>query len=234
MPTDLLTVQVWTMPLAGVTEADSEAFDAVLSPAEKARRARFHFARNRIEYSAAHALTRAVLSSLINIPPRIWSFADDQNGKPVAMIDSEPAPISFNLSHTDGMVGVAAVACPGIDIGFDLEPASRPVELGIARRYFCPPEIDWLQSQPPAKQGVGFLRLWTLKEAYIKATGEGLSADLASFWFDPDCARVHDGTDTSWHFEQRLFDDGFIAAIGYRARQSRYDINWTTCRLSAA
>ncbi len=77
----------------------------------------------------------------------------------------------------------------------------------------------------------GFLRLWTLKEAFIKATGKGLTQDLASFWFTPSAPRIHfvpklgeDGAD--WRFEQRMLDGAFIAALGIRHR-GPIAVHWT-------
>jgi 4'-phosphopantetheinyl transferase len=74
---------------------------------------------------------------------------------------------------------------------------------------------------PGAERSQGFLRLWTLKEAFIKATGKGLTDDLASFWFEPSPPRIHflsylGENEGAWGFEQRLIDDGFIAAVGLR------------------
>ncbi len=137
----------------------------------------------------------------------------------MAWLGDRPAPVSFNLSHADGIVGVAALAAEGRSLGFDVEPLHRKINLEIADRYFCPEEVGWLQSLPEATRPAGFMRLWTLKEAFIKATGQGLRQDLASFWFTPMLPRIHFKTPLAerpedWWFEQQIISDRFIAAVG--------------------
>jgi 4'-phosphopantetheinyl transferase len=82
-------------------------------------------------------------------------------------------------------------------------------------------EVDGLRALPADRQAAGFMRLWTLKEAFIKATGEGLTRDLASFWFQPVPPRIHFVESRTeqpdhWHFDQRVIGQRFIGAIGLR------------------
>jgi 4'-phosphopantetheinyl transferase len=213
-------VHVWTMPIDGLSEATLSRWHELLDTAEQTRVARFAFGRNRGEYVAAHVLTRTLLSTLMpGTDPGAWHFVPSEQGKPVAWLGDRPAPVSFNLSHTDGMVGVAALAAEGHALGFDVESLDRKVTLGIADRYFCPEEVGWLESLPEATRPAGFLRLWTLKEAFIKATGQGLRQDLATFWFEPMLPRIHFKADLAerpedWWFEQRVVSGRFIAAVG--------------------
>jgi 4'-phosphopantetheinyl transferase len=214
-------IRVWTMRVDGLDEPAVAAWRAMLDAGERQRAARFIQARNRIEFIAAHALMRAALAQLVRRPAMAWRFVAGAHGKPAAWLDGEPAPLSFNLSHTAGIVGLAAVASPGLDIGFDLESLARIVDLRVADRYFTPQEIGWLAASPEAERPCGFLRLWTLKEAFIKATGKGLTQDLAAFWFTPSPPRIHFADipgerETDWHFEQRLLDGGFVGALGMR------------------
>jgi 4'-phosphopantetheinyl transferase len=228
-------VLVWTMRVdSGLPEARLSCWHELLDAAEQARAARFVFARNRGEFVAAHVLTRTLLSTLMpGTDPGAWRFVAGENGKPVACLGDWPAPISFNLSHTDGMVGVAALAAEGHALGFDVEPLDRKVTLGIADRYFCPEEVDWLQSLPEAIRPAGFLRLWTLKEAFIKATGQGLRQDLAMFWFKPMLPRIHFKAGLTerpedWWFEQQVISGRFIAAVGVnRPADTPVTAEWT-------
>lgn len=220
---DTLRVRVWTMRVGGIDEAATAPWRDLLDDSEHQRAARFVFTRNRIEFTAAHALLRAALAAMFGAPPEAWHFVAGAHGKPTAWVGGAPAPLSFNLSHTTGMVGLAVAAEPDREIGFDLENLARAIDLKVADRYFTPQEVAWLASLPEAERPRGFLRLWTLKEAFIKATGKGLTQDLAAFWFVPFPPQIHftpllgeDGTD--WRFEQRVLDDAFVAALGIRHR----------------
>jgi 4'-phosphopantetheinyl transferase len=216
----MTALQIWLLRVDALSEADVAPLVSMLDEGEKARMARFVHATNRIQFAAAHALSRSALGRALSVPPASLAFAEGANGKPWAKCDGRSAPVSFNLSHADGMVGVAVLAQPDVPVGFDLERFDRRIELELADRYFRPEEVGWLASLEAAEQPRGFLRLWTLKEALIKATGEGLSRELDSFWFDVFPPRLHFAsaaeTVQGWRFEQRIVDDAFVAAAGLR------------------
>lgn len=223
------------MRSVGLTERDVAAWRGMLDATETARALRFVFDRHRVTYIAAHALTRAALSALAgDAAPTEWRFVAGDHGKPTAWLKGRPAPLSFNLSHTDGIVGLAAIAEPGHTLGFDLEALDRKVTLEIADRYFRPEEVAWLATLAETARPAGFLRLWTLKEAFIKATGDGLAQDLSTFWFEPMLPRVHFTTalrerTADWHFEQRLLGGQFVAALGVRRPETRQAVTrWTS------
>ena len=220
MPTPAARLDVWLLRVDSLSEEDVAPLLSVLDQGEQARLARFHHARHRIQFAAAHGLTRLVLGEVLSAPPAALAFVEGTNGKPSARRDGQPVPVSFNLSHADGMVGVAVVAGPDVPVGFDLERFDRTIELDLADRYFRSEEVRWLASLEPDERPRGFLRLWTLKEALIKATGEGLSRELDSFWFEVFPPRLHfapsDGSEGQWRFEQRIVDDTFVAAAGLR------------------
>ena len=214
------TLDVWLLRVDRLSEADLVPVLPVLDSDERAQMGRFHHARNRVEYGAAHALTRLVLAQALSAQPLSLSFVAGVNGKPRVHRNGQPGPISFNLSHAKGMVGVAVLAQPDVPVGFDLECFDRRIDLDVADRYFRPEEVNWLSGLAPDERPRGFLQLWTLKEALIKATGEGLSRELDTFWFEVFPPRLHfvpiDGTEGDWHFEQRVVDDMFVAAAGLR------------------
>ncbi len=206
------------MRVEGLDEPAVEPWAAVLDESERARAARFVFPRNRVEYTAAHVLVRRALAATTGHPAAAFRFEAGAHGKPTAWIGGTMAGVHFNLSHTRGMV---AVAVAPFEHGLDVEPLDRTVNLSIAGRYFCPKEIAWLGGLPEERRGEGFLRLWTLKEAFIKATGLGLSQELDGFWFQvfPPAIRFKDIADNpaAWRFEQRDLDGKFMAAVGFRA-----------------
>lgn len=212
-------VRLWAMPVGDLREDDVAGWRCILDEAERERAARFAFEHNRVEYIAAHALARRLLAAETGEPPTAFRYQAGEKGKPVALCGGRRLPVHFNLSHTGGMVAVAAAH--GMELGLDVEAIDRKVELAVADRYFFGAEADWLSSLEPDRRTEGFLRLWTLKEAYIKATGRGLSQSLDEFWFDVDpphirfTAAIADD-ETAWRFHQQVLAGRFLAAIGWR------------------
>lgn len=212
-------VRLWAMPVDALREQDVEPWKVVLDAAERSRAERLAIERNRVEYVAAHALTRALLSAVTGEAPSVFRYEAGARGKPSAFVGGRPLGIHFNLSHTAGLVAVAA--SPRLEIGVDVEAVDRGVDLRVADRYFFGAEGDWLAGLAPERRTEGFLRLWTLKEAYIKATGRGMSQPLHEFWFDvdPPAVRFTDAIaddETSWQFHQWLIGERFLAAVGWR------------------
>jgi len=158
---------------------------ALLSPGEHTRYTRFVFARDRRDYAAAHALVRTSLSRYAEVAPRAWSFHEEPGGKPSLVADPCAPPLSFSLSHTHGLVACAVAA--GADVGIDVEQADRDVDDRVAQRFFSPRERDdLLGCASDALRAARFIDLWTLKEAYIKAIGTGLSHPLDTIVFTLD------------------------------------------------
>lgn len=155
----------------------------LLSPDEKARAERFSFANDRRDFIAAHALLRRALSSQHEVEPRDWRFAAGPGGKPeLAAAHGGPIRASFNLSHTNGLVACAIGR--GADIGIDVEAIDRRADvMALAERYFSAVERADLRARPPADAGRRFIEIWTLKEAFVKATGAGVTRALDAFSF---------------------------------------------------
>ena len=105
------------------------------------------------------------------------------------------APYRSSLCHTDHLV---LTGFNRTSIGVDAEPLDRRADWErLARRWFAAAETDWLHTQPdPA---AAFLRLWTLKEAWIKATGRGIAGNLQALVFSPESGRLlTDRTGPEW------------------------------------
>jgi 4'-phosphopantetheinyl transferase len=82
---------------------------------------------------------------------------------------------------------VACAIAPGADIGVDGERVDRPLdEDALATRFFAAVEQAHLRRCAPAQRAIGFFELWTLKEAYLKAIGVGLSHSLSEMAFELD------------------------------------------------
>jgi len=184
-------------------EAALSSAVALLSDDERARRERIRAQPDRDAYAMAHALLRSTLSELGDRPPGAWRFTAGPYGKP-ALAEAAP-PLSFNLSHARGLVACAVAA--GADVGLDVETIARATNWrGIASRYFSPAELAEIDRADPAYQETRFFELWTLKEAFVKALGVGLSQPLNAMTFSaerPDAIVFTPPCDTSaavWHF----------------------------------
>lgn len=101
-------------------------------------------------------------------------YGFSEHGKPCF---SDLPDLHFSISHSGEMVAVAFCERP---IGCDLEKI-RPRNFKTAERFFAPTETDWLNALPKEQQNAAFLRLWTLKESYLKATGMGFALSLNAF-----------------------------------------------------
>jgi 4'-phosphopantetheinyl transferase len=164
-------------------EAEIHEALALLSQEERARHDRFVHARDRRDFAAAHALLRRVLSTYDDTSPAAWAFEATPAGKPrIARREAGGPGLTFSLSHTRGFVACAVAR--GMDVGVDVESIDRGADgREIARRYFSAAEAARLDACPDAERAARFVELWTLKEAYVKAIGEGLSVPLDGFSF---------------------------------------------------
>jgi 4'-phosphopantetheinyl transferase len=196
----------------------------MLHPDELARADSYHFAADRNTYTAAHALLRSMLSEATGISAGLWRFVTGEFGKPALAAQFRECNLRFNISHTRGLV---ACAIARQEVGVDVERSDRTVDLDIARHYFAPEEVRLLRSFPPDLQRKVFFRFWSLKEAFIKGTGEGLSRPLDSFAFafDPVQIAFHPERDNrpgrddtaQWQFWDWRPTNDCVAALAVRS-----------------
>jgi 4'-phosphopantetheinyl transferase len=169
-------VHIWKAALS-LSTLNAQA-STLLSPDELARSGRFHFDRDRERYIAGRAILRLILARYLGCPPAEVAFTYGPQGKPALAAPWNGSGLSFNATHSHDLAlyAIARERRVGIDIEHLREiPEAR----GIARRYFTAGEAMQLEStEQPA---TAFLRLWTRKEAVIKAVGVGLSMPLNCF-----------------------------------------------------
>jgi 4'-phosphopantetheinyl transferase len=180
--TDDRRVDLWCVRPDEIADpALIDEYRRLLSPGEREREQRFRFEKDRLQHVVARALVRTVLSHYTGEDPSAWRFAPNAFGKPLVAGPSA-ARLQFNLAHTPGLV-VCLVAL-GHEVGVDAEDLTRTADhLMLARRYFAASEAAALEALPPAERPAAFFRFWTLKEAYVKACGLGLSVPLGDFAF---------------------------------------------------
>ncbi len=195
--------------------AVTAAARALLSPRELARADRFVYDHHRRRYTVAQAHLRRVLADLTGDDPAAIRFRYGEHGKPFLA----GGPV-FNQSHSSERVMIA-VATEG-RLGIDIEKR-RTVRLmsEIARKNFASAEAELFRRTPgPDRQHV-FFRLWTCKEAFLKALGVGLTEPLRSFSVDPSRhprsalvqASAHGEHPADWHVANIPCSGGATAAI---------------------
>ena len=151
----------------------------LLSDDELARCSAFKFDRHAREFLATHALARIALSHHHSLAPQAWRFALNSYGKPAA----EPeCGLRFNLSNSPGLV--VCLIASGADVGVDVEPCARAGKIAeLAPEALSPLELAQFEALREDEKLDRALRLWTLKESYIKARGMGLSLPMKKFSF---------------------------------------------------
>lgn len=175
-------VDLWLTAAEGVVDdAWVAAAVAVMPEDERARHDRFLFARSRRQFAVARALVRQVLARYTGLSPQALRFVANAYGRPE--LDPARDGLRFNLSHADGLAALAVAR--DAEIGVDVEDTarrSRPED--IADHFFAAAEVAALLALPAEQRPQRFFDFWTLKEAYIKARGMGLSIPLGSFAYD--------------------------------------------------
>ena len=191
----------------------------ILSDDERKRADRFRYERHRRRFTVAHATLRGLLGRLVDQDPGALRFRYGEHGKP-----SLPGGPSFNLSHSGErmLFGVMAEGRLGVDV----EEVRHVREMeALATKKFAPDEVRYLLATPPEDRREAFFRIWTRKEALLKALGQALSVALDSFSIDPvpdggqGLVRIDDPAEdpSSWTVSGLACDPGGVAAIAVDA-----------------
>lgn len=161
----------------------------LLSDDERARHRALMREVDRHAYLTAHALQRLVLAGYTGVAPERLTFRRGARGKPHPELAPPYDTLSCNLSHTSGLVG--CVVTRGRACGLDIETVRSMDDMdGVADMVCSPAERTLLHRLPAAERARYFFTLWTLKEAYVKATGEGIGVDLTRVAFTLDAGAV--------------------------------------------
>src|SRR5262249_51209659 len=147
----------------------------VLAADEHGRAQRFRFQRHREHFIVSHGVLRIVLARYLEMEPSQLQFCYNPFGKPA--LSDQREEIHFNLSHSHGLALLAIAR--GREVGIDIERVNPSiVNEGIPERFFSRGEVSNLRALPIDLQPAAFFDFWTLKEAYIKARGFGLTVPI--------------------------------------------------------
>lgn len=178
---DKKPLHLWYAHPEDLTEAVTQACASLLSEDERAQWQTFRFDRHRREYLTTHALVRTALSHYHPLAPEAWRFQMNSWGKPT--IDPD-CGLRFNLSNSPGLA--VCLIAQGAEVGVDAEPIERAEKVAeLAPEVLSPLELTQLEALHGPQKLDRALSVWTLKEAYVKARGMGLSLPLnkVSFLF---------------------------------------------------
>ena len=209
-----------------VWEVDLDAPDAwpcCLDETERQRAQRFRFERDRRRWVAAHTALRRILSRYVGMGPDRLQFLTTEHGKPYLPAECAGRGIRFNLSHSGAL---ALIAVARAEIGVDIEDTTRVIDWpALSPDVFSAREAQGL----PDSHGKAALppwAIWTLKEAYVKGRGCGLTLPLRAFEIAPtpkrDVYRVeiyshwNDGLD--WILVRLATAPGYTAALAFLGR----------------
>jgi 4'-phosphopantetheinyl transferase len=172
-------VHVWRVRLDD--EPAARALRPLLSADERGRADRFIREEHRVRFTVAHGWKRRILARYVESRPARLAFACAEHGKP-SLVDSDAHGVHFNLSHSADLALVAVRR--GGPVGVDVESWSREIaHLELAERFFSPNECRALSALAGDRRAVvaGFFAAWSRKEAYLKATGDGITRGLDHF-----------------------------------------------------
>jgi 4'-phosphopantetheinyl transferase len=174
-------VHLWSIDL-DQERPNLEAMERNLSSGEMERSRRFRYDRDREQFILSHGILREVLGIYLGADPKDLPISYDSRGKPEIAGGREKTKLSFNLSHSEGMVLIATAM--NRDLGVDVEHAEPDFPLlEVARRFFTGQEAEFVASTIGPERTEAFFRIWTRREAYLKATGEGLGSQSGGIPF---------------------------------------------------
>jgi 4'-phosphopantetheinyl transferase len=215
-------IHVWTLRVQGTRDI-ADRFYPLLSPDEQVRAERFRFDHLRYSFAASRGILRVLLGHYLQIAPTAIQFVYSASGKPGLVLNQS---LHFNASHSGELYVIALTS--KCELGVDVERL-RPLSdiQAIAERFFSREESAELLALPDEQRELGFFSCWTRKEAYIKATGEGLSAPLDDFgvslWPGQPACFVHFAHDSQlasqWMLHDLALAPDYAAALAYQDRE---------------
>ena len=171
---------IWITHFDSISSDEMIALEMLLDSAERTRAAQFRFDRDRRCFIASRGIIRGLLGAALDIPAAELGFEYGAHGKPsIDAVDANGRKLRFNLSHAAG-AAMFALAWDR-EVGIDLEAATRLTDKNekLPTHILSPRELIIWRGIPNEKlRSPALLRAWTRKEAFIKATGEGLFHEL--------------------------------------------------------
>jgi 4'-phosphopantetheinyl transferase len=206
-------IHIWRANL-NLAQFKLDKLRATLSHDEITRAERFYFEKHRHRFIASRGILREILGRYLEIEPNQVRFGYELKGKPFLVKESHGCELNFNVSHSQDLA-LYAMAC-GDQVGIDLEMI-RPIAdvEQLAQRFFSTSETNAIASLVSPHQEEMFFRYWTCKEAYLKATGDGLSSlDQVEIILNPGESPKLSHTN-NWMLQELFPGDRYIGAVAF-------------------
>lgn len=204
-------VEVWSILLPDLQDKIASC-RMLLTGEEKKRAAKFIKPRDAERFILSRGLQRKILAGYLETAPDSIEFRRNENGKPFL----KDSPLQFNVSHSRNRLLIAVTT--GRMIGVDIEFRRANIAMdSIVKRWFSPAERSFFQGSENPQQA--FFDIWSKKEAYVKALGQGIFHKLNSFtvplegeWNLPTIGKMD-----LWFFQPLEIDPAYTAAIVFEA-----------------
>ena len=219
-------VHVWRL-LLNEHYSQVESLKEFLSEDELLRSGKFHFEKDQNSFIIARGILRMILGGYLGMKPNELSFEYTSSGKPVLVHNNGDDKISFNLSHSTDVVLYAVTL--NRNVGIDVESIRDTVDVvQIANRFFSASEIQSLDCIPEKQRPEKFFQYWTRKEAFLKATGEGVSFPMEQCnvslvngnFLSPIELYGENSENSRWYVRDLFPGDGYVAAIAIEGNDS--------------
>lgn len=211
------SVDVYVVRLSEA-RAGMERFEAVLTPEERQRSEKFLRREDRARYVAGRGLARWLLARELSAEPAALQICADGAGRPFLIQNGSSSALDFNVSHSGDVVLCASAWHRRVGVDVELV-RDMPDAMDLARSQFAPEEIAALGTGSMAERSAAFIRMWTRKEAFLKARGDGLGFALNKFAVSagapPALLRVEGEpeADAKWALVDLDVARGYIASL---------------------
>lgn len=232
---------VWRIPLDAASTQLPPIPD-ILAPGEMERANRFRFEKDRRRFAACRTALRLILGHYLGCPAPSIHFATTPRGKPFLDPATHTQRLCFNVSHSHELALCALMH--NRPVGVDLEHHRTVVEMArIVERFFSPAERAWFQKTPASDQPGLFFRIWTRKEACLKAMGYGIDDHVEQLDVSP-CPELpahwvqdHDTSNTSvhWHITDLAAGQDYSAALAFQGSKPSIQCwlwDWEVCQVA--
>lgn len=214
-------IHIWILPSDSTKDLEKDI--EKLSPAELERSGKFVQKTDRLHYLIGHACLRRILGAYLDLPAESLVFEKGEHGKPFLSSGTPGLPIHFNLSHSRKQIALIFGNSP---VGIDIQALKSSENIpALVKRYFHPDEFSLFSGLEKEKQEELFYRYWSIREAFLKGLGTGLTLSPSSFFVCPESEssfRITKGTKnySDWTIHSVPAPNGYVCSLAFQESHS--------------